>query len=257
MSRVETSLVADVDAGQFSWPHSGRSAVAPAIRSSGVVHDLGNLIQVAASALNIISRNSRIESGSDLEPVIASARISLQRAGELVEQTIRLAREDVAVGEAVSVRSCLAEIEALVKATWTSDIRFDFEVGPDLPAVTCNRLNLQSALMNLLLNARDAMPDGGVVSVRASAVHDGRVATEIELRVADTGLGMTRDTMRRATDPYFTTKPMGLGGLGLPMVMRFVQEAGGCLHIESERGVGTIVMLRLPASLTDSAMTLI
>ncbi|WP_119272217.1 sensor histidine kinase [Taklimakanibacter deserti] len=158
-------------------------------------------------------------------------------------------------GKTVGIGACLTEIEALVRTTWTSDIRFDFQTSPDLPVVTCNRLNLQSALMNLLFNARDAMPDGGVVSVRAAAVYDGPVATELELLVADTGLGMTRDTMRRAVDPYFTTKTMGLGGLGLPMVMRFVQEAGGRFHIESERGVGTIVTLRLPASqggLSDS-----
>lgn len=213
MSRAETSLITNAGAAQFSWPGP-----------------------------------NPFEPSSDLEPVIAGARISLQHAGELVAQAIRPAREDAATGEDVSVGACLAEIEALVRATWTSAVRFDFAAGPDLPTVTCNRLNLQSALMNLLLNARDAMPDGGAVSIRAAAVHDGPVATEIELRVADTGLGMTRETMRRAIDPYFTTKPMGLGGLGLPMVLRFVQEAGGRLLIESERGVGTVAMLRLPAS---------
>jgi signal transduction histidine kinase len=230
MSRAETSRLAENNA----------------VASSGIVHDLGNLIQVATSALNIISRNTTVESATELGPVVNSARISLERAGELVAQTIRVAREDAPVREMVSVNDCLTEIEALVKTAWASRIQFDFATSPDLPAVTCNRLNLQSALMNLLLNARDAMPDGGVVSVLATPVHDGQSLREIEVRIADNGPGMPPDTLARAVDPYFTTKPMGLGGLGLPMVMRFAQEAGGRLHIESAQGVGTTVMLWLP-----------
>jgi signal transduction histidine kinase len=246
MSRAEVGINTNTDAVQFSWPCPALSAPLPAVPSSGIVHDLGNLIQVAASALNIISRNSNVESSSDLEPVVTSARISLQRAGELVEQTIRFAREDASAREVVSMGACLTEIEALVKNTWKPHIRCDFEASPDLPLVKCNRLNLQSALMNLLFNARDAMPDGGGVSVRAGVVHEGQVATEIEVRIEDNGLGMSRGTLARAIDPFFTTKTMGLGGLGLPMVMRFVREAGGRLHIESEQGVGTTVILRLP-----------
>ena len=100
--------------------------------------------------------------------------------------------------------------------------------------------------MNLLFNARDAMPDGGVITLAAAAHYQGTVATEIEMRVTDNGHGMTRRTLLHATDPYFTTKTTGTGGLGLPMVLSFAQEAGGRLHIESEPGVGTIVTLWLP-----------
>ena len=212
----------------------------------GVVHDLGNLIQVAASALNMISRSADMEMGSALMPAVASARVSLQRAGTLVQQTLRLARDGDAAVEPVDVWACLMEIEALVRATWDRNIEFELYASQALPVVRCSRVGLQSAVMNLLLNARDAMPDGGVISIVATAIYGERAATEIELRVSDSGLGMTKDVLRRASDPFFTTKASALGGLGLPMVKRFAQEARGHLHLESEPGRGTVVTLRLP-----------
>ena len=102
-------------------------------------------------------------------------------------------------------------------------------------------------MLNLLFNARDAMPNGGIISIRAQAIFLGPDEA-IELRVADSGLGMKPDTVARAFDPFFTTKSYGLGGLGLPTVHRFVQDVGGRVLIESEFGVGTTVRLQLPAS---------
>lgn len=212
----------------------------------GLVHDLGNLIQVATSALNIVSRSPDLDMGSPVGTTIASARVSLQRAGTLVQQTMRFARDGSSAMELVDVWACLIEIEALVTATWGRDIRLDLYAGRGLPPVLCSRVGLQSAVMNLLLNARDAMPEGGVISVVATAIHEDHVATGLELRCSDTGLGMSEDILRRASEPYFTTKMSGLGGLGLPMVKRFAQESGGRLHIESEPGRGTTATLRLP-----------
>jgi signal transduction histidine kinase len=169
------------------------------------------------------------------------------RASSLRSQLAPVVWGDGAQAEAVNVTACLADIEALIQTMWGPKIRFDLSASGDLPLLTCDGANLQAAIMNLLLNARDAMPDGGAISVVATAIHDGYSA--IELRVADNGLGMNEDTVRRAADPFFTTKSTGLGGLGLPMVKRFVQEAGGRLHIESQPGVGTSVTLLLPLSI--------
>ena len=110
--------------------------------------------------------------------------------------------------------------------------------------MTCSRVGLQSAIVNLLLNARDAMPKGGVIALVAAAIYEGQVA-EVELRVTDNGFGMTRDTLLRSVDPFFTTKTTGLGGLG-QHGHELRPGAGGRLYIESEPGVGTIVTLRLP-----------
>jgi signal transduction histidine kinase len=164
----------------------------------------------------------------------------------LVQPAMGLALEGDTPAEAFNVMACLTEIELLVKNNWEPKIRLDLQASPDMPVVTWCRKSLQSAIMNLLLNARDAMPDGGVISIVAAAHYQGRVATGIEFRVTDNGLGMTSNTLLHAIDPFFTTKATGLGGLGLPMVTCFAQEAGGRLHIESEPGVGTIVTLSLP-----------
>jgi signal transduction histidine kinase len=150
-------------------------------------------------------------------------------------------------GVAVDVRACLAEIDVLIRSTWSSNIRLEFHVASDLPAVKCDQLDLQSAIMNLAFNARDAMPDGGIVSIVAG-ISPAHAATQIEVRITDNGLGMTRETLARAFDPFFTTKTDGLGGLGLPMVQRFAQEAGGRVEIESTLGVGTTAALQLPVA---------
>lgn len=229
-------------------PHTtmSRTAAFPAESLAGIVHDLGNLIQIASSAVNIVARNPNIHT-ADLEPVIAGAKTSLERAGVLVRQTISVASHRAAAAEHVSLAACLSEVEALVKITWGQGIRLDVCVNENLPDVKCDPLGLQNAVLNLLFNARDAMPNGGVISIHAEAIslESGKA---IELRVIDSGIGMKPDTIARAFDPYFTTKSDGLGGVGLPMVERFVQEFGGRVFIESKYGAGTTVRLQLPAS---------
>ena len=111
----------------------------------------------------------------------------------------------------------------------------------------CDPFSLQSAILNLVSNARDAMPNGGIVSISAAEVAFG-VHDFVELRVIDNGIGMTPDTIERAFDPFFTTKSDGLGGIGLQIVERFVRDADGRIFIESQYGAGTTVILQLPAS---------
>jgi signal transduction histidine kinase len=114
--------------------------------------------------------------------------------------------------------------------------------------VGCSRADLQSALMNLMLNARNAMPDGGAISPRATALCRDDATTEIGLRVSDNGSGMKKEVLRRAGDPFFTANVSGPGGLGLAMVNRSAQQTGGRLDLESEPGRGTVATLRPPSS---------
>jgi signal transduction histidine kinase len=214
----------------------------PDAMSAGVVHDLGNLIQIASSAMNILARNPRVHA-SELEPVIAGARVSLDRAGALVRQTMGVMHARRATAGPADVAACLAEIEALVAMSWDAEFSLHMRVHANLPQIQCDPVSLQSAVLNLLLNARDAMPGGGDIAV-AAIERDG----EVEICVADNGVGMAPDTVRRAFEPFFTTKADGLGGVGLPMVERFVREVGGRVAVESELGIGTIVMLHLPAA---------
>jgi signal transduction histidine kinase len=220
--------------------------VSPAESTTGLVHDLGNLIQIASSAVNLVSRNPSIHTAG-LELVIAGAKKSLERAGALVRQTISMASDRAVAVEQVSLEACLAEVEALIQATWERSIQLHVQVSSDLPLVTCDPLALQNAVLNLLFNARDAMPDGGAISISAAAISLESGVPGVELRIADNGIGMTPDTIIRAFDPFFTTKCDGSGGIGLPMVDRFARDVGGRILIESEYGVGTTVTLKLPA----------
>jgi signal transduction histidine kinase len=246
MSRAETQArtsaerVASAGTNAYSTPDVGKHATA------GIVHDLGNLLQVASSALGIVSRSPNVGAAPALVRVIDSANKSLRRAATLDQQTMRKAREPSDPIEYADVGVCLAEIELLIRTTWPSNIRLETSAVSAFPAVRCSQISLQSAIMNLAFNARDAMPNGGVISIAVAEISQGDLVKQIEVRVSDDGLGMTQETLARAFDPFFTTKTEGLGGLGLPMVRRFAEEVGGQVEIESEAGAGTAVTLRLP-----------
>jgi signal transduction histidine kinase len=214
--------------------------------TAGIVHDLGNLIQVASSALNRVARDPSVSTAPAIEPVIASARTALQRAGALVRVTVGRAAASHRMPGHASVSACLAEVESFVRSTLETNFRLEVRVERDLPAAICEPLGLQNAILNLVFNARDAMPDGGLISLSATAVVQDP-GTVVELRVEDGGVGMTPETVRRAFDLFFTTKGTGLGGVGLPMVKHFAESHGGRVHIESAFGSGTTVILRLPA----------
>lgn len=217
--------------------------------TAGIIHDLGNLIQVASSALNRVARDPSVSTAPDLDPMIASARTALQRAGALVRETIGRAAEAPRDIECTDLRSCLAEVETLIRSAWGLQIRLEVHIESDLPLAICDPLGLQNAILNLVFNARDAMPEGGSISIDAAvAVVDKSDGALVELRVADTGIGMTQETMLCAFDPFFTTKRQGLGGIGLPMVKHFAERHDGSVEIDSALGLGTTVILRLPAA---------
>jgi len=220
--------------------------------AAGVVHDLGNLIQIAASAVNIIGRSARAGPDSALEPILARARTALERASALVRQTnVRSepALELPAPEELQSVAACVDEIRSLISSICEPDIRLSIDLPTELPPVRCNRIALQSAVLNLVTNARDALPKGGSIVIGGRTVADDPSAEALELSVADDGAGMTPETLQRACTPYFTTKADGRGtGLGLAMVRRFTQEAGGRVELASTPGAGTVVTLRLPSA---------
>ncbi|MDX8514453.1 sensor histidine kinase [Mesorhizobium captivum] len=221
------------------------------LSTAGVVHDLGNLIQVASSALNRLARDPSVSATPALMLAIASARTALERAGGLVRHTISLARDGHTEIEHTNVAVCLAEIETFIRTTWDPNIRLEVRARSELPLAKCDRMDLQNAILNLVFNARDAMPNGGLISIDAAAIVAGSKATRIDLRVTDNGIGMSRETIACAFDPFFTTKGEGLGGVGLPMVKRFAEQSGGSVEIKSTLGSGTTVILRLPAMRSD------
>jgi signal transduction histidine kinase len=220
---------------------------------AGAIHDLGNLIQIAASAVNRVGRSPCVDADPALAPVLASARAALQQAGLLVRRTVHRARDAAVtvrkVPELQDVATCLSEILALVRWICEPDIRLLVDAPAVLPWVRCSGVDLQNAVLNLAINARDAMPDGGVLSLSVRAIQPQVSPGVVEIRIADNGVGMSPATLQSALHPFFTTKLGGRGaGLGLAMVQRFAQEAGGRVEIASSLGDGTTVVLRLPAA---------
>jgi len=216
---------------------------------AGTVHDLGNLIQVASSAVNIVARGADLPA-TQRKPMLDRARESLDQAAALAQNAIRLIRGHAALIEYADVGSCIREVAGKFEQDATSGLIVRVQVEPDLPSIQCSNLGLQCALINLLFNARDASAGKGVVTIRAREALEDEVG-KVELSVADEGIGMSAATIEQALDPFFTTKTDGTGGIGLPMVDRFVQEAGGTLLIDSELGVGTTVTMRLPTGAND------
>jgi signal transduction histidine kinase len=210
---------------------------------AGVVHDLGNLIQIATSAVRIISRNPEVVAVPSVDPLLMHATTSLERAAALVRQSI--GQRNVPAAEALRIDTCLAQLKPLLQYACGPQVAV--ELASDLPiAIECRRLDFENAILNLTLNARDAMPDGGVLRIQTD-VAEGPEIPEAVIVVADTGSGMTPEIAARALEPFFTTKPEGRGsGTGLPSVKAFVDEAGGRMSISTAPANGTAITLRLP-----------
>jgi len=130
--------------------------------------------------------------------------------------------------------------------TLGEDIVLDIEVPSAIPRMTCSRDRLRDAVIQLLANSREALPAGGSISIAVASKRHAPLSEVVELRIIDNGIGMDRETLRRASDPFFTTKSTGLGGLGLTIVSHFAQEIGGNFHLQSEFGIGTRATLVLP-----------
>lgn len=213
-----------------------------ALSAASTFHDLGNLIQIAMSAINIAARAPTLHAVHSA-PVLARARASLDQAGAIVHQTIGLIRDQAATVETANVADCLGDVAAVAGVLEQTGINVEFDVEPGLPRVRCDPIGLRRAVLNLAFNARDAIQGEGTILIAAR-----RDACAVEIRIADDGIGMTSATIARALDPFFSTKGDGLRGMGLPMVERFARAAGGGISIESEPLAGTAVTLRLPAA---------
>jgi signal transduction histidine kinase len=239
----------DVPADPFRVGRDTLRLEALGLMTAGIVHDLGNMIQVLSSAMSILNRHPDVRAAEGLEPVVSSAVQSLERATAMVGLISGFGRAGHAKTEDLDVALCLAGLERLVRWITADAIRLDMRVSPACPRVTCCRRDFENALLNLVLNARDAMSAGGVLTIEAMGCSDGGQVSGVILNVTDTGDGMDTTTLTHAFEPFFTTKPSGHGnGLGLAMVRRFAHEAAGGVTARSRLGLGTTVTLTLPAA---------
>ncbi len=228
--------------------------------TGGVAHDFNNLLQGIVSCLSVLEPT--VPDGVPRE-LFEAANSSIERGARLTQSLLSFARRQALMPEPTDLGEMLSGMSSLLERTLGGQIRVTIQVPSDLPAALIDRAQLESAILNLVINARDAMPTGGRLSVTAFTAELGgsgdpggpadRPAelvdgTFVAIRVEDTGTGIDPSVLPHVFEPFFTTKPIDKGsGLGLSMVHGMAKQSGGGVRIESTPGVGTAITLYLPS----------
>jgi len=216
--------------------------------TGGVAHDFNNLLMVISGSLNALKRVS----GGDPKAVraIQAIETASHRGAALTRQLLTFARRQSVNPQTVHLRESILAVREVLDTGLGSAIQLDVAVDDEVWPISVDTTELETALVNLAINARDAMPRGGKVSIGAKNVFidDGiRKGDYVAITVSDSGVGIPADIVAKVFDPFFTTKPVGKGtGLGLSQVHGFAHQAGGTVTVESELGKGTCFMVSLP-----------
>ncbi|MGI4943865.1 MAG: ATP-binding protein, partial [Janthinobacterium lividum] len=246
---LEARVAAEVQAREAAQAalHQSQRMEALGKLASGVAHDFNNVLQAVGGSLSLILRAPG--NTMRVERVAGMARDAVDRGAAITGRMLSLARRADLQAGPVDAAELLQGLRLVLQHTLGAGIQVDVDVPPDVPPLLADRGQLETVLINLATNARDAMPRGGTLRLSARA-EGGRMLVE----AADTGAGMTPDVLARAREPFFTTKPPGAGtGLGLAMAHGFAEQSGGQLRISSTPGKGTVVTLVLPVAAVASA----
>jgi signal transduction histidine kinase len=222
--------------------------------AGGVAHDFNNLLAVILGYAAFIEQR-----GGDDADDAAEIRKAGERAARLTRQLLAFARRETVRPQVLDLTGVVLEMEQLLRRTLGEHVVLETSLAPDLWPVMADHGQIEQVLINLAVNARDAMPDGGTLRLDTENVAVDEVyatarpglspGSYARLRVSDTGVGMTREVVERAFEPFFTTKPKGAGtGLGLATIHGIVTQAGGYVQIYSEPGLGTTFTVLLPAT---------
>ncbi|VWX51324.1 PAS domain S-box protein [Novosphingobium sp. 9U] len=225
--------------------------------TGGIAHDFNNLLQGITGSLDIMQNRIARGRTDDLGRWLEGARGSAERAAALTHRLLAFSRRQPLDPRPVRANPLVASMEDLLRRTLGENVELAMALDDKLWLTRCDPNQLESAILNLAINARDAMPDGGRLTIEtcntrldsgfAAQQHDVKPGQYVCISVTDTGTGMTRDTMGRAFEPFFTTKPTGQGtGLGLSMIYGFTRQSEGHALIYSEVGTGTTIKLYLP-----------
>ncbi|SDV46150.1 ATP-binding protein [Chitinasiproducens palmae] len=224
--------------------------------TGGIAHDFNNLLAGITGSLEVVQ--ARLKQGriNDLDRFATAALTSAHRAAALTHRLLAFSRRQTLAPKAINANELIAGMEDLIRRTVGPSISVStvLAAGPEL--ILCDPNQLENALLNLAINARDAMPGGGKLTIESSNVVVNEVLAReqevapgeyVRLAVTDNGTGMPPDVAKRAFDPFFTTKPLGQGtGLGLSMIYGFAKQSGGQVRIHSTVDVGTTVSIHLP-----------
>jgi signal transduction histidine kinase/ActR/RegA family two-component response regulator len=222
--------------------------------AGGIAHDFNNILAI------ILGYTNKLESSrskpNEVPGAIKAIKEAVDRGAALVQQLLTSARQTEARFSSVDLNALVRELERMLQATFPKTINFNLELAADLPPITADRSQIHQVLLNLCVNARDAMPAGGTLTL-ATSITAGADLTEMFtgvtaenyacVRVRDTGIGMSRQVKSHIFEPFFTTKERGKGtGLGLSVVYGVVNNHRGFVQVESEPGAGTSFVIYLP-----------
>ncbi|WP_409035771.1 ATP-binding protein [Pseudomonas corrugata] len=232
--------------------------------TGGIAHDFNNMLTGIIGSLELLRRRLARGRTEDLDGLIDLGVTSANRAAGLTHRLLAFSRRQSLDSKPVEMNTLVVSMGELLQRSINESIQLDMQLSDDLWVAEADPNQLESALLNLVLNARDAMPEGGTLVVNTSnqqldsafvADHGNLLPGDyVVLRVTDTGCGMAESTINRAFDPFFTTKPIGQGtGLGLSMIYGFSKQSHGHVTIDSEVGHGTSVSLFLPRYSGDLA----
>jgi PAS domain S-box-containing protein len=217
--------------------------------TGGIAHDFNNLLTPILGGLEIIAM--RVEDAR-LKRIAETALESTRRGAKLTGQLLAFSRIQRISMAPVDINGVIQRMDDLLRHTIGSAVQIETELSSEATCGICDANQLENAVLNLAINARDAMPEGGTLTISTDRTTienspDVPAGSYICVSVADTGFGMTEEVLARATEPFFSTKPVGKGtGLGLAQVYGIARQAGGTLRIESEPGRGTTIHLLLP-----------
>jgi PAS domain S-box-containing protein len=221
--------------------------------TGGLAHDFNNLLTVISGNLEMLER--RLD-GSDDKEILIEAQEATELGAKLASRLLAFGRRQPLNPRPIDLNALANGMADLLRRTLGATIQIEVRLAPALPATLADPGQFENALLNLALNARDAMPDGGRLVIETEAVTiDTPIGTDVDIppgtyvtmAITDTGTGMPPEVCRRAFEPFFTTKEAGKGsGLGLSMVYGFVKQSGGHVHLYSELGTGTTVRIYLP-----------
>ncbi len=220
--------------------------------TGGIAHDFNNLLNVVSNGLDLLRQ--RLKAPADLRLVDTMAQ-AVSRGSTLNQQLLSFARQQPMQGQPHDLSRVIRSFEAVLRRASRSALQLEFELAPALPAAKVDAAQFETALLNLVVNARDATADGGRITVctRLAELREGEIpplprGPYVHVVVQDSGAGMPPEVVERAIEPFFTTKEVGKGtGLGLSQVYGMVQQVGGALRIKSAPGEGTTVNLYFPA----------
>ncbi len=220
--------------------------------TGGIAHDFNNLLAVISSSVDVLA--TRVQNYADTK-VLDAMRRAVERGALLTQQLLSFARQQPLMVEKYDLNSVISGFESVLRRAGNSAIEMDIQPAREAKTVLLDAARFEAALLNLVVNARDAMPDGGklmvaVENVDIGAGQVGNLAPGAYVRVSvvrDTGSGMPPAVVARAFEPFFTTKEIGKGtGLGLSQVYGFIAQSGGDVVIDSEEGKGTTISMYLP-----------